>query len=119
MRNKFTQPLRAGAGFIIVFVTAPSKKEGKHIVTALMRKRLIACGNILNKIDSTFIWNAKVDKAKEVLIILKTKRALFKKIAREIERLHSYEVPEIIAMPIIEGSARYLKWIDESVCKNF
>jgi len=109
MRNKF----------IVVFVTASSKKEGKRIITALIKKKLIACGNILNKVDSTFIWRKKIDKAKEVLIILKTKRDLFKKIAREIERLHSYEVPEIIAMPIIEGSAKYLKWIDESVCKNY
>lgn len=101
--------------FIIIFVTAASKKEAKQIISALIKKRLVACGNILDGVDSTFIWRGKVDSAKEVLIILKTKKNLFKKVASEIKRLHSYEVPEIIAMPIVEGGKKYLEWINENV----
>lgn len=103
--------------FIVVFVTASSKGEADRIISGLMKKRLIACGNILGRVDSRFIWKGKLDKAKEVLILLKTMRGLFKKVAREVERLHSYEVPEIIAVPIIEGSRKYLEWICESVKK--
>jgi periplasmic divalent cation tolerance protein len=99
--------------YIIIFMTASSKKEARSIISALIRKRLIACGNILGACDSTFAWKGKVERAKEVPVMFKTKKALFKKIAREIERLHSYEVPEIIAVPIIEGNAKYLKWINE------
>jgi len=100
--------------FIIIFVTASSEKEAKRIISQLIKKKIIACANILKGIDSTFIWKGNIDNAKEVLIMLKTKKALFKKAAREIERLHSYDVPEIIAVPIVMGSKKYLDWIDES-----
>jgi len=98
---------------IAVFVTASSKKEARVIINAVVKKRLCACGNVLGSVESTFIWKSKVDKAKEVLIILKTRNSLFKKVVSEVERLHSYDVPEIIALPIIDGSKKYLKWIDE------
>jgi len=104
------------AEFITIFVTAPSKKEAKHIVSSLIKKRLVACANSLYGVDSTFVWKGKTEKAKEVLIVFKTKRNLFKKICSEVKQLHSYEVPEIISIPIIEGNKEYLKWIDESVC---
>ncbi len=101
--------------FIIIFITASSKKEARRIISALIKKRLIACGNILGGIDSTFIWKGKVENAKEVLVTLKTKKNLFKRIAREVEKVHSYEVPEIIAVPIIDGNKKYLEWIDKVV----
>lgn len=101
--------------YIIIFTTTSSREEGARIISALINKRLIACGNIIKGIESVFRWKGKTVRARESLIIIKTKRALFKKVAREIERLHSYEVPEVIAAPIIEGSRKYLKWIDESV----
>lgn len=101
--------------FIIIFITAPSKKEARLIVSSLIKKRLIACGSILGGVDSIFIWKSKIDRASEALLILKTKKALFKKIVSEVEKLHSYDVPEIIAFPIIEGSKKYLEWINESV----
>jgi periplasmic divalent cation tolerance protein len=103
------------AEFIIIFITAPSKKEARRIISVLINKKLIACGNILEGVDSNFIWKGKLDKARELLIILKTRRNLFKRIVSEVEKVHSYEVPEIIAMPIIDGSKEYLKWINENV----
>ena len=101
--------------FLQVFVTCKSKKEADAIATVLLRKRLAACANIVPGIDSKFWWNGKIDKAKEVLVILKTKSGNFKKIEKEVKRIHSYEVPEIIAVPIIAGSKDYLGWISKSI----
>ncbi|MCX5715801.1 MAG: divalent-cation tolerance protein CutA [Candidatus Omnitrophica bacterium] len=101
--------------FIVVFITASSKKEAQAIVSALVKKKLAACGNIIGSVDSMFIWKGKTEKAKEALIILKARAGLFKRIVREVERLHSYDVPEIIAVPIIAGSKKYLEWLDVNV----
>ena len=79
-----------------------------------MNKRLIACANIVSGIDSKFWWNGKINTAKEFLVILKARCSFFKKIEKEVKRLHSYEVPEIIAIPIIAGSREYLGWIGKN-----
>ena len=97
--------------FLQVFVMCRSKKEADAIAISLLKKRLVACANTVPGVDSKFWWNGKIDKAKEVLVILKTKRSNFKKIEKEVKRLHGYEVPEIIAIPIIAGSKEYLGWI--------
>ena len=76
-----------------------------------MNKRLIACANIISGVDSKFWWNGKIDRAKEFLVIIKTRCGNFKKIEKEVKRLHSYIVPEIIAIPILAGSKEYLGWI--------
>ncbi len=104
--------------YIVIYITAPSRKEARGIVSGLIRKRLIACGNIIEGVESVFTWKGRVQKAKETLIICKTRTALFKKIAAEVRQLHSYEVPEIIAVPVAEGSGSYLKWIDEVTCRG-
>lgn len=101
--------------FVTILMTAASKKEARRIISELIKKRLVACANLLNGVDSTFIWKGKVDKSKEVLVIFKTRKNLFKKVAARIRRLHSYEVPEIIALPIVDGSKEYLKWLDTAV----
>ena len=77
-----------------------------------MKKRLAACANVICGVDSNFWWNGKIDRAGEVLVILKTRSGYFKRVEREVRRLHSYAVPEIIALPIVAGSKGYLKWID-------
>ncbi|MDD5436018.1 MAG: divalent-cation tolerance protein CutA [Candidatus Omnitrophica bacterium] len=97
--------------FCIILVTCQSKKEAGRIASSLLKERLTACANTMPGIDSRFWWNGKVESAKEILLMLKTKRSNFKKVEKEIKRLHSYEVPEIIALPIIAGSAEYLGWI--------
>ena len=97
--------------FCIIFVTCQSRKEADRIASSLLNKRLIACANIVSGVDSKFWWNGKIDKAKEFLVILKSRRTAFKKIEKEVKRLHSYEVPEIIAIPIVAGSKEYLGWI--------
>ena len=102
-------------GFIVIFVMCPSRKEASAIAGALLKKRLVACANIAGAITSRFWWKGKDSRASEVLVIFKTRRANFSKIERQIKRLHSYDVPEIIALPIVAGSAAYLDWIRDTV----
>lgn len=100
---------------IVVLVTCGSVREAKKIARALVEKRLAACGNILEApVRSIYRWKGKVESARECLLILKTSRARFAALQAEVKRLHSYDVPEIIALPITAGSAEYLKWIGEN-----
>jgi len=104
---------------VLVLVTCKSRAEARRIVTSLVRKRLAACGNIVGStVTSIYRWKGRVERAKEVLVILKSTRKAFSALEREVTRLHSYEVPEIIAMPIIAGSRKYLSWVGESVGKK-
>ncbi|HOW35591.1 MAG TPA: divalent-cation tolerance protein CutA [Candidatus Omnitrophota bacterium] len=103
---------------IIVFVTAKDFKEAEKISQALVEQKLIACANIIQGVRSFFWWEGKVDAADEVLLILKTKRSLFKKVEKAVKSLHSYSVPEIIAIPIVAGSKEYLKWVNDSVASK-
>lgn len=101
---------------IVVLVTCKSKSEARSIVTSLVERRLAACGNILEwRMTSIYRWNGKVERANEHLVILKSTRKAFPALEREVTRLHSYDVPEIIAVPVILGSENYLSWIGESV----
>ncbi len=100
---------------IVVLITAKNKTEAKKIANALLKTKLIACANIISNIESIFVWKGKVDQSKEVLMIIKTQQKLFEKIISQVKLLHSYQTPEIIALPIMAGSKDYLKWIDESV----
>lgn len=97
--------------YIVVYCTVPNKKEGKEIAKALVENSLAACVNIVDKIESIFSWDGEINEEKEVLLIIKTRKALFTKINHTIQKLHSYNVPEVIATPIIEADETYLKWI--------
>ncbi|WP_347273152.1 divalent-cation tolerance protein CutA [Candidatus Kuenenia sp.] len=96
---------------IIVFVTAGSINEAREIGKTLVDERLVACCNIMNPIESIFQWQGKVTFENEALMICKTKEELFERVADRIRQLHSYEVPEIIAAPIVRGSNDYLNWV--------
>ena len=100
--------------YIVIFVTASNKKEAGNIARGLLKNKLAACVNILDKIESFFWWQGKVDNTKEALLIVKTRKALMNKLIKKVKSLHSYKVPEIIALPIICGDKKYLKWINES-----
>ena len=102
------------AQYIIVLVTAKDRKEAAKIAQGLLEAKLIACANIVNGVQSMFWWQGKIDSSKEVLLVLKTKKILFKKISAKVKSLHSYQTPEIIALPIVNGSEDYLRWIEES-----
>jgi periplasmic divalent cation tolerance protein len=101
---------------IVVVVTCGSMKEAKRLASALVEARLAACVNISTApVESVYRWKGRVERGKEFLLLVKSTRKNFVALRREIERLHSYDLPEIIAMPITEGSAEYLRWLGESV----
>lgn len=97
--------------FIIVVMTAPNKQEAANIVRTLLEERLIACANILDSVHSVFWWKGKIEEEEEVLVLMKSQQTLFKKLSERITELHSYDVPEILALPITEGSPLYLEWM--------
>ena len=99
--------------FIIVLMTTSNKQEATKIVTALLKQRLIACANIIDSVSSFFWWKGKIKEEKEVLVIMKSHQKLFSALEKKIEELHSYDVPEILAIPITDGSQSYLKWLKE------
>ena len=101
------------SNYIIIYVTTGSINEAKKIGRVLVEEKLVACSNIISPIRSIYSWQGKICEDKEALMIMKTKKKLFKKIVERVEILHSYDVPEIIAMPILEGSSKYLSWLNE------
>jgi len=103
---------------IIVMVTTASKQEAENIAQHLLKERLIACANITDPVSSLFHWAGKLEKAEEYLIFMKSRKDLFEKLTETVKALHSYEVPEIIALPIIEGSKAYLDWLDSCLAEQ-
>jgi len=103
------------AGEIVIFVTASAEEEAHRIAELLLNRRKAACINIIPKVDSLFWWQGKLDSARESLLIIKTAASLLPEIVDLVKSGHSYEVPEIIAMPIVGGNEDYLRWIDNEV----
>jgi len=101
--------------YVIVFVTTKNKKEAKKIGSSLLNMRIVACINTVENIDSRFWWNGKKEHAKECLLMMKTKKTALRKLIKIVKSLHSYDVPEIIAMPILAGNKDYLDWIKSEV----
>jgi periplasmic divalent cation tolerance protein len=95
----------------MVYVLASSKVEAEKIARILLDERLIACANIISSVSSYFHWNGKVDSAEECLMIMKTKTDLFEVLESRVRVLHSYDVPEILAVPIVKGSKGYIDWM--------
>ena len=101
--------------YIIIFVTACNKKEAQKIASSLIRKKLAACVNFVDKVESVFLWESKIEKANEALLIIKSRKEKLPKMIKLIKSLHSYTVPEIVAIPVIAGYKPYLRWIDASL----
>jgi periplasmic divalent cation tolerance protein len=100
---------------VVVLVTAKNKKEAQKISASLIKAKLAACVNIVDKVSSIFFWAGKIDQAKESLLLIKSKKDKLPKIIKLVRSLHSYKVPEIIALPIIAGDKPYLRWIDAAL----
>jgi len=100
---------------IIILITTKDKKEAEKISKLLIKNRLAACVNIVNGVKSLFWWQGKVDQAKEALLIVKSRKEKFAKIAKLVKANHSYDLPEIIAIPIVSGFKPYLNWINDSI----
>ena len=103
---------------IVVLMTAANADEASRIAELLVGRRLAACVQILPKIDSIYIWEGKVQRESEILLLAKTTRANFHQLDLEVRAVHSYDTPEIIALPIAAGSAGYLDWLGENVGSN-
>ena len=110
-----TNKMTAKTDAIVVLVTAKNERECARMAAHLLDRKLIACANLVPRIRSLYTWQGKIADENECLMLLKSRRRLFAKIEREIRKIHSYSVPEIIALPIVAGSAGYLDWINESV----
>ncbi len=100
---------------IVVFVTAASRRECKKIACHLVETRLAACVNISQPIESVYRWEGKIADEKEFLLTIKSTRELFSEIKAAISKIHSYHTPEIICLPVIDGSRNYLQWVSDSV----
>jgi periplasmic divalent cation tolerance protein len=104
--------------YLQVFTTVEKREDADLIASTVVRKRVAACAQILGPIQSTYWWKGKVEEAGEWLCVMKTRKELFSALEKEIKDIHPYEVPEIIALPIVAGSKSYLQWIDKETMKE-
>ena len=104
--------------YIVVMATIASKQEAEKIVQRLLNERRIACANIIGPVSSLFHWCGKMEKDEEYLIFMKSHKDLFEKLAETVKALHSYEVPEILVLPIVEGSKAYLDWLGSCLART-
>ncbi|MBI2986474.1 MAG: divalent-cation tolerance protein CutA [Deltaproteobacteria bacterium] len=102
-------------GYIVVYVTVGSSDEADRLARALVEERLAACVNRIKAVQSIYRWQGRVEQSEEELLIIKTKKELFDRLKTRVQELHSYSVPEIIALPILEGNESYLKWLGEQL----
>ena len=106
--------IRNGGRYRVVLVTCGSIAEARRIGRAVVERKLAACANIVSGVESIYRWKGKVERAREVLVIMKITATRLRELEREVKRLHSYDVPEFIALPIVAGSQEYLRWIGEN-----
>lgn len=99
--------------YCVIYCTTSSKEEAITISKYLVKEKIIACCNILPNITSVYEWKNELCIDEEYLLVMKTKAVLYKKVEEEIKKLHKYETPEIICIPIVEGSKEYLNWIGQ------
>jgi uncharacterized protein involved in tolerance to divalent cations/8-oxo-dGTP pyrophosphatase MutT (NUDIX family) len=104
--------------FMVVYVTTGSAEEGDKIARTLVEEQLAACVSRSAPIQSVYRWQGNVEESQEELLIIKTRRELFPALNRRIRELHSYDVPEIIGLPVLEGDRDYLRWLREQVSNN-
>jgi len=103
------------AAYVVLFITVGSPEEARQISQVLLERKKAACVNIVPNVDSRFWWEGKVDSARENLLMVKTIASLLPEIIELVREIHSYDVPEIIALPIIGGNPDFLEWIGQSV----
>jgi periplasmic divalent cation tolerance protein len=103
--------------YVLLYCTVPSMELGGKIASALVSEKLVACVNISSEIRSIYTWEGKIEDEKEYLLTMKTRINNFDEIETRIKEIHTYKVPEIIAIPIIKGSKEYLNWIENNTKK--
>ncbi len=100
---------------IVVLCTCSTAEEARRIAGEIIAKRLAACVNLLPGVTSVYHWKGDVEENREILMMIKSSRPLFEKLRSEIARMHSYELPEVIAIPVVDGSEPYLEWMDHEL----
>jgi len=100
---------------IVVLSTCSSAQEAERIARTLVEKRLAACVNLMPGVRSIYRWKDAIENEEEVLLVIKSSRALLDDLKSEIERMHSYEVPEVVALAVVDGSERYLAWMNREL----
>lgn len=100
---------------LVVLCTVSSSEEGRRIARDLVERRLAACVNLMPKVESIYRWQGAVESAEEVLLVVKTTPARFPELRDKILELHSYAVPEVLALPVSDGSPKYLDWLTGQV----
>jgi len=106
--------VQTGGRYRIVLVTCASVPEARKIGRSAVEKKLAACANIVTGVESIYRWKGKVERTREVLVLMKTTAARLRELEREVKRMHSYDVPEFIVLPLVAGSRLYLKWVEEN-----
>ncbi len=104
--------------YVQIVTTAESKEAAEKITNTLLEKRLAACVQIVGPITSTYWWRGKIETAEEWLCLIKSKTGLYEEVERTINELHTYETPEILALPIVTGSRAYLDWLRETLQRD-
>jgi periplasmic divalent cation tolerance protein len=107
-----------GLPYIVIFITAGSPEEARTVAEALLKQRMAACVSIVPEVHSLFWWEGHLDSGNETLLFIKTKASLLDDIVRVVKEVHSYDVPEIIALPLIGGNQDYLDWIGKEVLQS-
>lgn len=103
---------------VVVLVTCPSPAVARRLANALVRGRLAACVNVLPGVESVFWWQGKTERSREALLLIKTTRKRFPLLRIAIVKLHPYDVPEVIALPIVAGHVPYLRWVRSSTSSD-
>ena len=104
--------------FLVVYITAPPGEEAQRLAGTLVQEKLAACVNRIAGVESTYTWEGRVERDTEDLLIVKTRADRFDRLKERVQALHGYDVPEIIAVPIVQGSESYLEWITGSLSKG-
>ena len=99
--------------FIVVLVTCGSEEEALKIAHSLVEERIAGCVNLVSPVRSIYRWEGKIWDEKEWILIIKTQRERFEELEKKVKSIHSYSVPEIVGLPIVEGASPYLKWLEE------
>ena len=99
---------------LVVLITVSSPQEGEAIAQALVEEELAACVNVISGVTSLYRWQGELQKEGEVLLVVKSRQELFERLAARVRQLHSYQVPEIIALPVVAGDKDYLSWLNEA-----
>jgi len=100
---------------IVVFSTCGSEEQARRIARGLVESRLAACVQVTAGIRSIYQWQGKIEEEDEVLLVIKSRRDLFRRLEAALRKMHTYEVPEVVAIPVVEGSADYLRWLDREL----